>query len=241
MERVEEIGAADVAGVLHWWVDAGVDSLVAESPRNWLQPKPAPAPASAPVPEPEPAEQLPEQLGLFHDWLRTSDSLPYAAPSVPRVCPAGDPASGLMIMAGMPEAADCDAGALLTGSEGRLFDRMLAAIGRDRGSIYLAALSCIRPPAGRLGRDEADRCATLARHHIGLAQPRALLLLGDAPTKALLGLNMVQARGRWHEIDVYGGKARALATFSPTYLLRMPAAKAQAWEDLQLLLEGLGS
>ena len=61
------------------------------------------------------------------------------------------------------------------------------------------------------------------------------------PTKALLGLNMVQARGRWHEIDVYGGKARALATFSPTYLLRMPAAKAQAWEDLQLLLEGLGS
>lgn len=249
MERGNDpLSPADAASVLQWWSDAGVDALVGESPRDWLRPSAAAAAAASPGPRapapsapaaaaPAPASSFPDQMDLFHAYLRTSDALSFASPSAPRVCPSGDPASGLMILADMPTAEDCGTGTLISGEAGRLFDRMLAAIGRDRASVYLAALSCLRSPDGRLASEAAKSCAALARHHVGLAAPKAVLLLGDACSKALLGLPMAQARGRWHEIATHNGPARALVTIPPSYLLNLPAAKAHAWADLQMLIE----
>jgi uracil-DNA glycosylase len=256
MERGSDPLTPEAArSVLAWWADAGVDILIDEEPRDWLRPQPkaaAPAPASAvplkaapaahpapPAAPASPAEIPPDQLNLFQAWLKESASLPYAAPAASRVCPSGDPASGLMILADMPTAEDCGTGALISGESGRLFDRMLAAIGRDRQSIYLAALSCLRSPNGLLASEAAKNCATLARHHVGLAEPKAVLLLGDACSKALLGLPMAQARGRWHEIATQSGPAKALVTLSPAHLLNHPAHKKFAWADLQMLIEGL--
>lgn len=227
---------AAAASALQWWVDSGVDVLVDEQPRNWLKTKAKPAGEPAPRSAPD---SLPGQLSLFEDWLKSSDDVPYAAPAAPRVCPSGDPAAGLMILIAMPEAEDCDSGTLLSGARGRLFDRMLAAIGRDRQSIYLAALSCLRSPDGRFTSAAATRCADLVRHHIGLAAPRALLLFGDAPAKALLGQPMAQARGRWHELATHAGPVRTLVTLPPDYLLSQPSAKTYAWADLLMLREGL--
>ena len=230
------------ASALRWWLDAGVDVLVGEEPRDWLRtksPVTAPPAADAAAPEAAGAGALPGQLDLFRSWLQSSESLPFAAPSAPRICPAGDPGSGLMIMIDMPTAEDCTSGTLLSGEVGRLFDRILAAIGRDRGSVYFAALSCLRPTDGRLAGAAEKQCALLARHHIGLAAPKALLLLGDGASKALLGLPVARARGRWHEIATHQGPVRAIATISPRQLLGHPAQKAHAWADLQLLMEGL--
>lgn len=228
-----------------WWTDAGVDVAIAEEPRDWLRPK-APTPAALPPietkglpPAAAPEEALPDQLELFQAWLRESGALPYASPAAPRVCPAGDPASGLMILVDMPTGEDCAAGTLLAGEVGRLFERMLAAIGRDRAGVYLAALSCLRSPDGRLAGPAESHCARLARHHVGLAAPRALLLFGDAVAKALIGLPVARARGRWHEVATHAGPVRAIVTLSPRQLLAHPAQKSHAWADLQLLMEGL--
>ena len=246
----EHPDAAGAASALSWWIDAGVDVVVGEEARDWLRPAPAAAPVetkawapsrapavpAAPIRE---AEAPPDQLDLFRAWLQSSQDLPHAAPSAPRVCPAGDPAAGLMIMIDMPSAEDCGAGTLLSGEVGRLFDRMLAAIGRDRGTIYFAALSCLRSADGRLVGEPEKQCGLLARHHIGLAAPKALLLFGDAASKALLGLPVARARGRWHEVATHNGPVRTIATISPRQLLSHPAQKAHAWADLQLLMEGL--
>lgn len=221
-----------------WWADAGVDVLVDEQPRDWLRPK-AKAPPPAAAPPPAQADALPGQLDLFQAYLRESEALAFASPSAPRVCPSGDPASGLMMMIDMPAGEDCASGTLLSGEAGRLFDRMLAAIGRNRGSIYLASLSCLRSPDGRFTSQTSTQCATLARHHIGLAAPKALLLFGDACSKALLGLSMAQARGRWHEVATHSGQIRTIVTIPPQFLLTQPAAKAHAWADLQMLVQGL--
>ena len=229
---------------LQWWLDAGVDVLVDESPRDWLRPSPAPVPAqSAPVEAPlaqAPAlAPLPDQIDLFEAYLRTSETLPFAAPSAPRVCPEWNPSADLMILIDMPAAADCTTGSLLSGEAGALFDRMMAAIGRDRSTLYLTALSCLRSPDGRFTPEAAAQCAALARHHIGLAAPKAVLLFGDSCAKALLDMPMAQARGRWHEIETQAGPVKTIVTIPPDFLLKRPSAKAHAWADLQMLVEGL--
>jgi uracil-DNA glycosylase family 4 len=239
---------AAAASALQWWADAGVDVMVDEEPRDWLRPKakaetsvspPQPGAGNQPAPQAAMrAEPLPDQLELFHAYLRDNQSLPYAAPSAPRVCPSGDPASGLMIVTDMPAAEDCSTGTLLSGEAGRLFDRMLAAIGRDRNSIYLASLSCLRAPDGRFTTAASTHCANLARHHVGLASPNCVLLFGDACSKALLGLPVAKARGRWHRISTHAGDIPALVTFAPSHLLEQPSAKRLAWADLQMLVEG---
>ncbi|HEY1604145.1 MAG TPA: uracil-DNA glycosylase [Allosphingosinicella sp.] len=254
MERGNEpFDGAAAASALTWWADAGVDTLIDEAPHDWLRPKPkAPTPSPqrgegcgverrsipdspAAAPPAQAEDSLPDQLDLFQAWLRDSDRLPFVAPSALRVCPSGDPASGLMMLIDMPSGEDCAAGTLLSGEIGRLFDRMLAAIGRDRDSVYLAALSCLRSPTGSFTSETAKQCALLARHQIGLVGPRALLLFGDAAAKALLGLSVAQARGRWHEIATHRGPIRALVTISPKQLLDAPRLKRLAWEDLQML------
>jgi DNA polymerase len=224
------------ASVLRWWSDAGVDTLVDEAPRDWLRPRQA-APTVEEAPLEVKGDAPPEQLGLFRAWLAESPALPYAAPAAPRVCPSGDPQSDLMILTDMPSSEDCAAGTLISGEAGRLFDRMLAAIGRSRETIYLAALSCLRSPDGRFNTDSAKSCAALARHHAGLVKPKALLIFGEAASKALIGLPLAQARGKWHDLPTHAGPVRALVTLPPSYLLNQPAAKAHAWADLQRLVE----
>jgi DNA polymerase len=176
---------------------------------------------------------------LFHEWLRSSDALPYAAPAAPRICPSGDPAAGLMVLAGMPSTDDCASGAWLSGAAGRLFDRMLAAIGRSRETIYLAGLSCVRPASGRFDAAGSARCGAIAKHHIALVAPKTVLLIGDASARALLGLGAAQARGRVHRIETPSGSFDAVVTLSPEFLLNQPGQKALAWADLQLLMETL--
>ena len=235
------------ASTLRWWEEAGVDTLVAEAPRNWLAPSPPvspPAAASAPPDAAPPAavpasdDPPPDTIDAFKAWLLASDSLPYATPSAPRLGPSGDPSAELMVLVDMPAPEDLAAGALLAGEAGALFDRMLGAIGRTRGDLYLASLSPIRTASGMLDAPGARALAEVARHHVGLAAPRTLLLFGDACSKALLGASVSKARGKWHEFNTKAGDINTLVTIRPAKLIAVPALKKLAWEDLQMLMEG---
>ena len=227
------------ASALHWWHEAGVDTILDEAPRDWLNPKPAPAATAAAAPEAPPKPPLPATLEDFQAWLATNDDVPCAAARASRVGPSGNPASGLMIVVDMPSAADAAAGRLLSGEAGALFDKMMAAIGRDRDSLYLASLSPCRTPTASLDPAASAALAEIAVHHIALAAPRALLLFGDACARALLGSAVAAARGKWHEVATPAGPIRALATIRPEKLINQPNLKKHAWEDLQMLMEGL--
>ena len=219
------------ASALDWWEEAGVDVIVGEQPRDWLSPKTKEA---ATGPEPAPAV-LPDTLDAFQEWLATTSDIPFASPSATRSAPCGDPASDLMVMVDMPS----DDGRLLSGAAGDLFDRMLVAIGRGRESIYLASLSAIRTPTGAIDERSAPRLAEIARHHVGLAAPKVLLLFGDICGKALVGSAVAGARAKWHEIVTPAGPVKALVTIKPEKLLEMPGWKKHAWADLQMLMEAL--
>ena len=106
---------------------------------------------------------------------------------------------------------------------------MLAAIGRDRASVYLAALAVKRPPAGRANRAMVEQLATLIRHHLSLAAPKRVLALGNAASRALTGLDVADARGSLRVINHDRGTSEVVASFHPRFLLERPAAKADAW------------
>jgi uracil-DNA glycosylase family 4 len=230
------MSGALAASALEWWRDAGVDTIVAETPRNWL------AQASEAAPEAEASgagarrtDALPGDIASFSAWLLESPDVPLAEPPARRVGPLGDPATDLMVMIAMPASGD----ALLAGEPGAMLERMMRAIGRDLGSIYLAPLSVVRAPTGRLRPEEATALAPIARHHIGLVRPRALLLFGDECALALTGAPAIRARQRWHDVETPAGPVRAIATMSPQFLVRQPARRREVWEDLQMLMEGL--
>ena len=240
----QKIDTAIGASALDWWREAGVDALIDEVPRNWLATEPAPvplrhAPAARPAAPVAPALSFPDTLAAFETW-RLSDDAPEAAWPGARIGAQGSAASGLMILLEMPEREDVP-DKLLSGTPGALFDRMLAAIGRDRASIYLAPMAVVRPISGRIPAEAEASLATLIRAHIRLAAPKALLIIGNAASRALIGTDVARARGHLHVINHEGGEgsATAVASFHPRFLLERPAAKAEAWKDLQLLIRGL--
>jgi uracil-DNA glycosylase len=223
------------ASTLAWWQEAGVDTLVAEQPRDWLKPKAA-APPSIPAPEAEAAstESLPDTIDGFRAWLAT---MPLPFPTIgARREPEGDPSARLMVIVDMPSPS----GGWFEGEADALFDRMLAAMnGLGRDKLYLAALSPARPLSGRIDAAGVRRLGEIARHHIGLVRPRALLLFGEACTLALLDTSVAQARGQRREVETPAGPICAVATIRPEQIGGRAPMRKMVWEDLQRVMEEL--
>ena len=233
---------AEAIAALGWLVEAGVDTLVDEAPRNWLVEPVEPAvvsaassaartrPAPAPASDTSDIERLiaeADSLGALHEAAKSLRAKPIFAD--------GEPASGVMIV-GQDAAPDDDrTGKPFSGPSGALLDRMLKAIGRDRSSVYLTNLYLWRATGSRpLSEEEARLSSLILRRHVELVRPRALLVIGDKPSKALLNTEtaITKLRGTWVDLQFGELTVPALPTFNPAYLLRMPAHKALAWRDL---------
>lgn len=156
----------------------------------------------------------------------------------------GTPGSGVMLVGEAPGADEDRIGLPFVGASGRLLDRMLASIGLDRNSCYITNLVPWRPPGNRKPEQtEIELCLPFLIRHIELVAPRFLLLLGGAPTSALLGRHdaISRLRGRWHDcvLPPEGKIVPALPTFHPAYLLRTPAHKRLVWADFLALRKRL--
>ncbi|WP_440979819.1 uracil-DNA glycosylase [Sphingomonas pseudosanguinis] len=240
------LDSALAASLLDWWHDAGVDLLVEDAPRDWMaepvQPvtfaptplTPAAPRTAAPVMAPAPT-LLPDTLAAFLEW-RLSDAAPEASWDGVSLTATGPADAALMVLVDCPDRDDGEAGQILSGAPGRLFDRMLAAIGQSRDTVHLASVCARRPLAGRTPADLETQLADIARHHVGLIRPRGLLLLGNAASRAVLGTELTSARGHLHAVDHKNGKSQAIASFHPRFLIEKPMAKAESWKDLQLLM-----
>ena len=228
---------------MKWWEEAGVDTIVADEPRSWLEaakPRPAKqktADAKEAATETVQPLSLPADLGELREWILSSDLIP--GPTTERLDTQGDPASGLMILVDMPESGDSAAGALLSGDAGLLFDRMLAAMGRDRASVYIAALSPARIAGGAIEETQLDALSQVARRHVALAAPSQLIVMGDAPSRVFCGSSLDESRGSQHNFNHDGGNVPVTATFHPRFLLKQPRLKAHSWQDLQMVIKGM--
>jgi uracil-DNA glycosylase len=230
------------ASVLRWWIAAGVDVNIDETPRHWLaaQAVEAPSHQRRPVAPPVVIQHAPEvpvfdTVTALTAWMMAAELLAEAGPPHRRVSPSGAPQSDLMIMADCPDLADADAGHLLAEPLAPLFDAMLKALGRDRQTVYLASLSPGRPPSGRISADFAGILAPIAKRHVELVAPRQLWLLGDAASRAVLGLSDVKAHGKLHYINVNNVKIAVVVTAHPRFLTTKDQ-KGRAWGEMKRLI-----
>lgn len=144
----------------------------------------------------------------------------------------GDVAADWMIVGEAPGAEEDARGEPFVGQAGRLLDNMLAAIGLNRHEgVYIANVLKCRPPGNRNpAPDEVAQCLPFLEHQIDLVHPALIVAMGRAAAQTLLGTeaSIASLRGRLHR---HRG-VPLIVTYHPAYLLRTPADKAKAWEDL---------
>lgn len=155
----------------------------------------------------------------------------------------GDPASGIMVIGPMPDADDDREGLPFAGKTGQLLDRMLLAIGLERSQVLLTNVVPWRAPGNRApSTPEMDICRPFIERQVALAEPKALLLLGNFTARFFFGGTgtIHTLRGQWRDVNFAGLTLPAIASLHPQELLNAPASKALAWQDLQLFKAGLG-
>lgn len=147
----------------------------------------------------------------------------------------GNPQAELMLVGEAPGREEDIEGLPFVGRSGRLLDRILAAIGIDRQTAYIANVIPWRPPGNRTPTPiETEICRPFIERQIELANPKVLVTLGGPSAKVLLGASegMLRLRGSWKvHRTAAGAEIPAMPTLHPAYLLRNPAHKKLAWRD----------
>ena len=238
---------------LKWFVLSGITESIGEVPVNRLSsPKVTPTQA-APQPVAPDQSALTEQAKQVAEKATTLAEL-YAIREAFDGCPlkktAGHTLNGrgaenplVLCLVEAPDTADERDGQLVSGEAGVLFDKMLSAIGLSLAqNTYVAGLIPWRPPGNRKPTElESTVCAPFWKREIDLLKPKCILLFGAGASEEVLGINALsKARGKWH--DYNGIPVRA--TLALGTLMKMPAQKKLAWEDLKqvrTLLDGLNT
>lgn len=154
----------------------------------------------------------------------------------------GDMQARWMIIGEAPGADEDRRGEPFVGRAGQLLNNMLAAVGLPRESVYIANVLKCRPPNNRDPKvDEAANCRGYLERQIELVNPTLILVVGRIAAQNLLHTDapLARLRGKQHRAPVSG--TPVVVTYHPAYLLRQPADKRKAWEDLQFAREILAT
>jgi DNA polymerase len=165
----------------------------------------------------------------------------------------------IMFVGEAPGADEEEQGEPFVGPAGQLLTKMIKAMGRERGDVYIGNIMNWRPerPLRSDGTQVGNReptpeemafCLPFITAQIEVVDPALLVALGATAARGLLGAPNVRtlgaARGSWHD---YRGRPLRV-TYHPSYLLRKEEdglvaakrAKRAAWEDFLAVMERVG-
>lgn len=138
-----------------------------------------------------------------------------------------------LVIGEAPGAEEDKRGEPFVGRAGQLLNSMLAALGLARDTVYIANILKCRPPGNRDPRpEEVVCCEPYLQQQIALIRPRLILAVGRIAAQNLLKVQIPigKLRGQRHAFGASG--IPLVVTYHPAYLLRSPAEKRRAWQDL---------
>jgi uracil-DNA glycosylase family 4 len=146
----------------------------------------------------------------------------------------GNTRADWLIIGEAPGAEEDRQGEPFVGRAGQLLNAMLLGIGLPRETVFIANILKCRPPGNRDPKpEEVSRCLPFLVQQIALLKPKVMLAVGRIAAQNLLASDapLARLRGKLHQF----GEANTplIVTYHPAYLLRAPADKRKAWEDLK--------
>lgn len=241
----------EVAAAMEWWREAGVDCDFADDATSWLasqDPLPSvdpgqsePQPPPSEVPEQRPgspaqpkaeiervdffAQGAPQSLEEFREFWLTAPGLDAIGPRG-RVPPRGASQPLLMVLVVDPE--DRDRETLLSGPQGRLLDRILAATATAHGSVYFASALPRHTPLADTAALAMGGLDKVVEHHIALAAPQRILAFG-AQLTPFIAENPADTQTSLRSINYKSALPPTLACEGLDALLETPPLKARFW------------
>jgi DNA polymerase len=196
-----------------------------------------------PVSPPEAAHETPPTTGAWagatslddlNAQICTCTRCPLGLTRTHFVFGVGNPKATLMLIGEAPGADEDAQGEPFVGRAGQLLNRILEAINFRRSDVYICNILKCRPPNNRKPvREEVDQCIPYLRKQIELIRPKIILALGLTAVENLLNTKEPMARLRGRVLQYEG--VPVMVTYHPAALLRNPAWKRPAWEDVQAL------
>ena len=151
----------------------------------------------------------------------------------------GNPTAEVMFVGEAPGADEDLQGVPFVGRAGQLLTKMIEAMGFTRNDVYIANVLKCRPPGNRNPEpDEIASCEPFLFRQLASVEPRIVIALGAFAARTLLKTDEPISRLRGRVFDYRG--AKLIPTFHPSFLLRSPGYKREAWEDLKKALSILG-
>lgn len=152
----------------------------------------------------------------------------------------GDPDARLMFIGEGPGANEDQTGRPFVGDAGELLDKMIAAMGLHRESVFICNVVKCRPPGNREPTpQEIATCTPYLMEQVEIVRPQIIVTLGRPASQYLLKskLTMGRLRGQWHD---WRGIA-VMPTYHPAYVLRAytKQTRAAVWSDLKQVVERL--
>jgi DNA polymerase len=150
----------------------------------------------------------------------------------------GSQTADWLIVGEAPGAEEDRQGEPFVGRAGQLLNSMLRAIGLAREQVYIANVLKCRPPGNRdPSASEAAECLPYLEQQIALLKPKIMLAVGRIASQNLLRTEVTLGRLR-QQVHRFGlSQVPLVVTYHPAYLLRTPADKRKAWEDLKFARE----
>ena len=242
---------------------AEIPSPAAETIQNVAEPAPL---VTEPVPETTPhsslltpnSESVPSLLNMTdNNLIESSDPVEALAMLQKRVAQCtlckvlpetrtqtvfgvGNPRARLLFLGEAPGADEDAQGIPFVGRSGRLLTDMIEkGMKISRDDVYICNVLRCRPPQNRNPLpEEAAFCRPFMEAQIKIVNPEFICCLGAVAAKNLLqtDTSIGKLRGTIHNWQGY----KVVCTYHPSYLLRNPPAKKDAWIDLQLLMRAMG-
>ncbi len=183
-----------------------------------------------------------QTLAELHDILQSFEGCGLAKTAKSLCFYRGAEHADIMLIGEAPGRDEDIQGKPFVGQAGQLLDKMLSAIDLTESDVHITNIIYWRPPGNRNPTtQEAEICRPFIERQIELVAPKILIFLGGSAAKQMLDTNegIMRIRGKWREFKYADQTVQAIATLHPAYLLRTPAAKRLAWQDLLSIREVL--